>query len=276
MKFSLLIAHYNHFEYFQECYQSILAQTYDDFEIILVDDCSTDDSFKNLQELVTGDDKVKLFQNDENKGVGFTKRKCVEMATGTVCAFVDPDDALYADAIELSLDQYKKNKNTIATYSQIMLCNKNLIKLTVYQKTVKIQNGNKMFFNINNEVSHFFTFKRNIYNQTKGINEDLRTAEDFDLYLKIYEKGGLKFIDKPLYLYRQHSAGVSQNKDKVIKAGVHKNWNTVLYNACLRRGIKEIDGVTISQDTNLTEILFKRENTIPKRILRKTKRFLNI
>ena len=48
MLFSVLVPHYNHFEYFKKCYESICAQTYRDFEIILVDDCSTDGSFKKI------------------------------------------------------------------------------------------------------------------------------------------------------------------------------------------------------------------------------------
>ena len=51
MIFSILIAHYNNWDYFQECYQSINNQTFKDFEIIIVDDCSTDDSFQKLVNL---------------------------------------------------------------------------------------------------------------------------------------------------------------------------------------------------------------------------------
>ena len=59
MLFSVLIAHYNNFEYFKQCYESLKNQTYKNFEIILVDDCSTDGSFEKIIELTKNDDKIK-------------------------------------------------------------------------------------------------------------------------------------------------------------------------------------------------------------------------
>ena len=125
MKFSVLIAHYNNAEYFMQCYESLKKQTYQDFEIIVVDDCSTDDSFEKIQNYCNGDSRVKFFKNPENKGVGFTKRRCVELSSGEICGFLDPDDALVSDAIEVVLDNYKKH-SVIATYSQSYLCDANL------------------------------------------------------------------------------------------------------------------------------------------------------
>ena len=81
MLFSILIAHYNNFEYFKDCYASILKQSYQEYEIILVDDCSSDDSFRKIKEFTKDNPKIKIFRNEENKGVGFTKRKCAEFAT---------------------------------------------------------------------------------------------------------------------------------------------------------------------------------------------------
>ena len=124
MKFSVLIAHYNNAEYFMQCYESLKKQTFQDFEIIVVDDCSTDDSFEKIQNYCNGDSIVKFFQNSENKGVGFTKKRCVEEASGEICGFVDPDDALTEDAIEFSVKAH--SNDCIATYSQFYLCDENL------------------------------------------------------------------------------------------------------------------------------------------------------
>ncbi|MBJ5801086.1 glycosyltransferase family 2 protein, partial [Salmonella enterica subsp. enterica serovar Derby] len=84
-----------------------------DFEVIIVDDCSTDDSFESIKALVKNDHRIKLYQNQENQGVGFTKRKCVELSTGEICGFLDPDDALAENALEISIK--KHNDHNIAT-----------------------------------------------------------------------------------------------------------------------------------------------------------------
>src|SRR5690606_14503827 len=139
MKFSLLIAHFNNWEYFQDCYKSIQKQTYRNFEIVVLDDCSTDGSFQQLQALALKDSNIKLFKNETNQGVGFTKAKLIELAKGEVIGFLDPDDTLYESALELSINEHVKNDKIVATYSQIMLCDENLNSLRIYTRTRKIK-----------------------------------------------------------------------------------------------------------------------------------------
>lgn len=271
MLFSILVAHYNNFEYFKDFYKSVLNQTYQNFEIIIVDDCSTDDSLQKIKSLTENNKNVKIYKNEINKGVGFTKRKCVELAKGEICGFIDPDDAVVSDALELSIQKYVEHPKIVATYSQIMFCDIQLLPQKIYNRTRKIKNGKKDFFNINNEVSHFFTFKREAYLKTTGINKNLTSAVDFDLYLKLYEIGDFCYISKPLYLYRQHEKGVSQDKKK--KSTVYRNWNKVLFDTCVRRGITNINNTAVSEQIELAKIIFEKENTLVAKAKRKISRF---
>ncbi len=266
--FSLLIAHYNNFDYFKDCYSSILNQTVKDFEVIIVDDCSTDNSFEQIQDWVKNDSRFHLFRNDQNKGVGFTKRRCAELAKGDFCGFIDPDDALSEDAIEQSVIKYK-HPDVVATHSQFYLCDSGLNVLKVYPNTRKVKNSNTHFFNINFEVNHFFTFRRNMYEKSGGINAELTSAVDQDLYLKMYDLGKLAYISKPLYLYRLHEKGVSQEKSK--KGKLNNNWNLVLKNTLERRGMNQVFGDEVKAIENLPKFIFKKENTFLKRLLRKIK-----
>lgn len=265
ISFSILVAHYNNFAYFRECYESLQQQTHKDFEIIVVDDGSSDDSFKNLQELVTGDDKVKLFRNAENKGVGFTKKRCIELASGTFCGFVDPDDKLTAEAIEESVKAYEAT--TVATYSQLYLCDENLHPKNIFPNTCKIKNGSQLFFNINFQVAHFFTFRKSSYLQTEGIRAHYQVAEDQDLILKLYEQGDFKYIQKPLYYYRVHTQGLSHQTEKL--AVKQKNWHQVLQEAVQRRHIKKLYSIQVEKIHDLPAFLYRKQNTPLKKILRK-------
>ena len=267
MKFSVLIAHYNNAHYFKQCYDSLKKQTYQDFEIIVVDDCSTDDSFEKIQNYCNGDSRVKFFQNSENKGVGFTKKRCVELASGEICGFVDPDDALTEDAIELSVKAHE-NK-CVAAYSQLYLCDENLKIKKIFKNTTKVKNNNPLFFNIHFEVAHFFTFKKEAYLRTEGINPNYKVAEDIDYILKLYEIGSFQFIKKPLYLYRIHKTGLSHDETKTyIK---NETWHTVLLNAAKRRNISKLFGKKIDDIENLPKFIFQKENTLLKKIKRKLK-----
>ncbi len=103
MKFSILIANYNNGKYIRQCFDSILAQTWKDWEVIIVDDGSTDDSVEVIENLIKDDSRFKLFASERNLGCGSAKRRCAELATGTICGYLDPDDALTPDALDQSI-----------------------------------------------------------------------------------------------------------------------------------------------------------------------------
>ena len=88
--FSVLIANYNNGKYLEECLESIFAQTFKDWEIIVVDDASTDSS-GDIYRKYENDGRIHVYRNKRRRGVGYTKRKCVEHARGEVCGFVDAD-----------------------------------------------------------------------------------------------------------------------------------------------------------------------------------------
>ena len=264
-KFSVLIAHYNNFEYFKDCYDSLLKQTFTDFEVVIVDDYSSDDSFENIAMLTKNDPRVKLFKNEKNSGVGFTKRRCIEMSSGEICGFVDPDDALVENAIETSLKNH--TENNVVTYSSFILCDNNLQPQRTFAHSRAVKNGDKNFFNVFLEANHFFTFKKSAYDKTSGINPDLTSAVDQDLYLKLYETGNFTFIKEPLYLYRLHANGVSQDSSKKIK--LNENWQKVILNTLERRKIDKLYGKNISEIPSLPTFLKTKQNNIIAKLLRK-------
>lgn len=271
MLFSILIAHYNNFEYFKTCFESILNQTYQNFEIIIVDDCSTDNSLKKIELLTNFDKRVIIFKNEINAGVGYTKRKCVELSTGDICGFLDPDDMLTANALEMSIKSFTSEKIT-ACYSQLYFCDENLSNGKIYSQTHQIKINDPQFLNINFEVAHFFTFRKSAYLKTTGINQKYRVAEDQDLIMKLYEQGEFKFIPEPLYYYRVHRKGLSHDHSKLTLR--KNNWHLVLIETLTRRGIKNIHGRNVEDIENIPEYIFKKRNTISVRIFRKLNRWI--
>lgn len=266
MLFSILIAHYNNYNYFLDCYKSIIGQSYQNFEVILVDDCSSDDSFEKIKELTKTDARFKLFRNDVNKGVGYTKRKCLEKASGDICGFIDPDDTVTENALEEILKHYSEQKIT-AVYSQLQICDSQLNYKNIFAIPKQVKNRDSLFFNIFLEVNHFFTFRRSAYEKTDGINPELSSAVDQDLYLKLYETGDFKFVKNPFYLYRIHDKGVSQAKSK--KGKLNENWHNVILDTLKRRNITKLYGKQVSDIQNLPEYIFQKQNSFLNKLLRK-------
>lgn len=271
MKFSVLIAHYNNSEYFKDCYQSLQKQTYQNWEAIILDDASKPEEKLAIKQLIANDNRFKFYENESNSGVGITKSKLIELATGGICGFVDPDDAILPTAIKKSINAFDRDKKTVLTYSRFMTCDENLIPISEFSPARQVLNSDASFFNIPVQIAHFVCFRKDIYLKTEKMNSSLKISEDQDLYLKMYEQGKVKFIDETNYLYRTHNRGISQNENKKKS---YEYWGEVIFNAMKRRGLKTINGKKIPENyTNSNEIfqLLEYQNGIKYRILKKIK-----
>ena len=99
---SIIIPVYNCEQSIDRCLASVLSQTYSDIEIIIIDDCSTDNSYKKCLSYQRSDNRVKVYRNDINQGVSYSRNRGIDKATGDYICFVDADDELYAtNALEL-------------------------------------------------------------------------------------------------------------------------------------------------------------------------------
>lgn len=273
MKFSILIAHYNNSEYFKACHQSLLAQTYPDWEAVILDDASTEEEKQSVRETIAGDSRFRYFENEKNCGVGVTKSTLIDLAEGEICGFVDPDDALLPTAIEKAISVFTTRDDVVLTYSRLMTCDRDLNPITSFKSAKQVVNGDKYFFNFPVQIAHFVCFRKAVYETTEKMNPELKIAEDQDLYLKLYEKGKVKFIDDTNYLYRTHTGGISQNNNKQKS---YEYWGEAIFNAMKRRGLKSINGKKIPESyTNSKEIfdLLEYQNHIPFRIKKKIKIF---
>lgn len=269
MKFSVLIAHYNNAVLFKDCYEALLQQSYTDWEAVILDDGSSENEKELIKNIIDGNEKFRYFENEKNSGVGVTKSRLIELANGEICGFVDPDDAILPSAIESAIHVFEKKKNVVLTYSRFMSCNKDLKPIAPFRSAMQVRKGDPYFFNYPNQINHFTTFRKSVYEQTEKINTELRIAEDQDLYLKMYEKGDVYFIDDTNYLYRAHAGGISQNNNK---AKSYDYFAQVIFNTMKRRKLTHINGKKIPDIyTNQQEVfaLLEYQNGIFYRIKKK-------
>ena len=269
MKFSILIANYNNGRFFKTCYDSIIAQSYDHWEAIILDDASTDDSLDIIRNIIGDDNRFKIYENAENSGVGITKSKLIDLATGDICGFVDPDDAITPNALQSCINVFRKNKDVVLTYSRFIKCDENLKPVVTSKVAMQVPNHSPYFFNCPVYIVHFVSFRKSTYELTEKINTSMRIAEDQDLYLKLYEKGKVHFIDEPNYLYREHSGGNSQNENR---PKTREYFAQVIFNAIQRRNIKNINGKTVPEKYNNPQEIYNLlgyQNSISFRIKKK-------
>lgn len=231
--FSALVANYNNGKYIAGCLDSILAQDYPNIEIIIVDDGSTDDSTHVVDAYLKQHDNISFFKNEKNYGTGYTKKRCIDLARGEICGFVDSDDKITTDAVTEMCLAHQSNADASLIYSNMFTCDEqlNIIKLKKKQQVVQNSIG---FLNEEGYISHFSSFKKKAYLNAKGLNTTLKRADDIDLYLKLYDVGKVVWLDKDLYYYRIHQKGVSslENTEKAI----FERWK-IIFNRAEEKGI---------------------------------------
>ena len=233
--FSVLIANYNNGCYIQKAINSVLAQEYDNWEVIIVDDKSPDDSAE-IYNRYRNDSRFHVFFNDKNMGVGYTKRRCVEMANGEICGFLDPDDVLVGtDVISAHVSEHIKAPDVSMVYSGMYRANENL-EINREEPGKDIEIGGSLLQTCSWPIHHFVTFRKDKYNQTKGIDPLMRRAEDYDLYYKLEEAGGIIHLDRLEYIQRNNPHSISLN-DNAYKASA---WHTyACVQAMRRRGLTD-------------------------------------
>lgn len=215
--FSILVANFNNGHFFTDCYKSIISQTYSNWECIIIDDGSTDNSVQVIKEIINKDDRFKFFYNSKNEACGYTKDKCAQLASGEICGFLDPDDTLVVDALEIMVMEHKNNEHVSIITSKFELVNLDMsFKAHSYQGGA-IPDGKSYLTTTQGNLTAFATFKLKSYSKTTGINKKMKRAVDQDLYYKMEEQGGHLFLDKVLYRYRINDNSISANKN-VFKA----------------------------------------------------------
>lgn len=231
--FSVLIANYNNGKYLMEAIESVRQQTYANWEIVLVDDASTDNS-KELYKELEKDERIHIYLNEQNMGCGYTKRRCAELATGEICGFLDPDDVLVNEALEVMVDAHKNHPEASIVNSTYYVTDEQLNIIRQSPNECQIPEGSS-FLEYGHGVGHFTTYKNSSYKQTGGISADLYRAVDHDLYFRLEEVGKVVYVDKPLYLYRQgtgNNISLGNNSRKALY------WDCIVrIDACRRRGL---------------------------------------
>ncbi|SIQ04929.1 Glycosyltransferase involved in cell wall bisynthesis [Chryseobacterium sp. RU37D] len=253
MKFSVLIANYNNGKFFKDCYNSILAQEYKNWEVVIIDDRSTDDSVEIIKKIIGNDKRFRLYENDANYGVGVTKAKLIEDAVGDICGYLDPDDVILPNALKSAVEVLQKNEEIVLTYSRLAKCDQNLNIIKEFKAAMQVPNGQKTFFNFPIQIAPFVSFRKDVYMKGQKINPELKIAEDQDLYFKMYEVGKVHFIDQTDYLYRAHAGGISQNDNK------EKSYNYYarsIWEAMQRRNLRQINGKKIPQNYSSPQEIF--------------------
>jgi glycosyltransferase involved in cell wall biosynthesis len=197
-RFSVIMASYNNSRYISKAISSVICQTFSDWELIICDDASSDNSSEVIKKYIA-DPRIKFFSNKINIGYIGTLKKMIDQSSGNILAILDSDDALDKIALQQVIFAYDQHLDVGSVYSQCWYCDEKL-KLVHLGFSKKIPEGRTNLHE--NSIVALRTFKKSAYLKTSGYDEQMLYAEDIDLSLKLEEVTKLYFINKPLYFYR--------------------------------------------------------------------------
>ena len=233
MRFSVLMAHYNNAKFLEAAIRSVLAHTFTDWEIVLIDDASTD-NFEEIINRYTTNDSIKVFRNEKNMGCAYTKWRCAKEARGDIAAFLDPDDTLHPDALYIMHNAHQEHSSCSIIHSTHFVCDENLSVLRIANYPKALPPDTPYLLVNDGSIHHFASFKMDSYNRTAGIvpHRAIPKAIDQDLYYLLEEEGNVLFINQPLYYYRIHKGSISNAGNEALTMQAHY---AIVEEACLRR-----------------------------------------
>lgn len=145
IKFSVIVPIYNVEEYIEECVSSVLRQTYSNFELILVNDASPDSSLEIITRLSKRDDRIIVINKKENEGVALARSTGLSQAVGNFVLYLDGDDQLVPEALEILSKKIQSNNPDIVIYPKIKECNgEKYVKPYFYEETLFSDNKKEL------------------------------------------------------------------------------------------------------------------------------------
>ena len=211
-KVSIIIPVYNAETYLRESIESILAQTYSDWELILLNDCSTDQSGKICEEYAKKDKRIRLLTNETNQGPGFTRNFGIDNSTGEWIYFLDADDSISNDTLSIAVKKAYKSKSDLCVwgYTQYYQNKSGQTERKVECNVPVISSDNIGDIALKLDEAKLFAYVWNKLYRTSVIRDngihftEQQYGEDFLFNISVFNKiDSVCYVNKSLYLYRK-------------------------------------------------------------------------
>ena len=219
---SIIMAAYNTEKTIEQAINSVLSQTYTNFELLVVNDCSTDRTAELVKSIAAKDSRVRLISNVKNSGVSYTRKHGLEEAKGSWIAILDSDDAWAPKKLEKQIDlQRRTNADLLFTGSAFMDSDGQPIDWYLHAPA-EVTYRQLLKQNVLSNSSALV--RKELYAKHYAIGDGMH--EDFAIWLSILKEGKKAYgVDERLLIYRIAKSSKSGNKFKAAKM----NWNTYRY-----------------------------------------------
>lgn len=282
---SVIIPNYNHGKFLKQRIESILNQSFSDFELILLDDCSTDNSTEIIESFRSNSKVKHIIYNDSNSGNTFKQwKKGIELAKGQIVWITESDDVADSSFLKETIKLFNKSVGFIYTQSKSIdengvitdswISHTNDLDATLWKHDFSLNgkefvNRYMLYKNVIPNASAV-VFKKDLYYKAGGLNTNYTLNGDWDLYTRILKLCNIAFVHKPLNYFRQHST-----KGSIVNVN---NGNNVKEYYWLAKSWKNDFQLTTFEEKKLNKHIYSiwKTQSEQERFRLFSKNFLNI
>ena len=219
---SIILPVYNSENYILECLESIKIQTMQNFEVILIDDKSTDKSPEIINNYLKNNlcGKFKIIRNKSNIGITRSLNKAFKISNSKYIARIDADDINKPDRFEIQFKYLEKNDDISLVGSNVEYINKDGKFIEYSDLPLNHLDIKSSLFLYNPMVHSTIFFRKKIFS-CNPYNEKFHTSQDYDMYCRIINSHKFANIKKPLVKFRFHNQSISSHKEKLQKKNSH-------------------------------------------------------
>jgi len=206
-KVSVIMSVYNGEKYLREAIESILNQTFTDFEFIIVNDGSTDSSLEIIKSY--DDERIKIIDNKKNIGLTKSLNKALKQACGEYIARQDADDVSLPNRFEEQIKYFEEHPEIAVLGTNVYKINK---EGEVIGKGIVLANPGNEILKTNQFRHGSVMFKKGVTDKLGGYNELFKLSQDYELWLRIAKHYGVRNLTQMLYKLRFHDENIWSSK----------------------------------------------------------------
>lgn len=201
-KISVIMPNYNCEKYIGEAIESILNQTFINFEFIIIDDWSTDNSWNIIQEYVKKDERIIALKNETNLWVSKTRNKAINISKWEYIALMDSDDMSLLDRFEKQINFLDKNTDVGIIWGTMQIMDENGKVYTERRYNLTDEEIRKKLFRYSPFCHPLVMIRKTIILKSRLYNENINLWEDYDLYFRIWKFSKFANLEDILIKYR--------------------------------------------------------------------------
>jgi len=210
---SIITPSFNCEKFIADTIISVQNQTYKNWELIIVDDCSTDNSITIINKFLEKDDRIKLIKLEVNSGPAKARNKGIELSKGKYIAFLDGDDRWLTEKLELQLN-FMESKQIPLSFTSYFSVNEDSENLKLVRAKKQVTYKNLLTNNYIGCLTAMYSTEK----LGKVYFPNIKKRQDWALWLNITKKGIIAYsLKEPLAIYTKRKLSVSSNKFKLLK-----------------------------------------------------------